>query len=477
MDARTRTAAIERIRGLCDDLVRIAPDDLAAVAGEVRGSVGEPLRVAVVGRVKAGKSTLVNALIGAKTAATNATECTRIVTWYRFGIAAPTQLVLRDGTVRALPLSGRVPEELPVPVEEVSHAVVYLQEQALQDMTLIDTPGLETSTAAHDQATRRAVLGIDAVSTADAILYVFRRTDHSDDLAFVREFHRTAGFAPGIARSIGVLSCADVFGAGPWGPEDPIDAAETFAAEMAARHGELFGAVVTVAGRMAEAARTGEVREADARALARLADLDDLDLQDLESEQFEVAQVDADALTRVLANLRGYPLRYGRATAAGGAAALSRWLLARSGYSALAKELRERYVGLGVQLTVRQSLLRLREAARSSPQRSALEELIEIARIDPALHLLREFEAHELLLTRFPGHALIDELERLMSAQDDRQRLGLLSDVDDAEVHATARRRASDHVAGAALASDSEAYTAHLVLAQSYRLLAGRRAI
>ena len=39
--------------------------------------------MAIAGRVKAGKSTLLNALVGERLAATDAGECTRIVTWYR----------------------------------------------------------------------------------------------------------------------------------------------------------------------------------------------------------------------------------------------------------------------------------------------------------------------------------------------------------------------------------------------------------
>ena len=42
----------------------------------------EPLRVAIAGKVKAGKSTLLNALVGESIAPTDAGECTRIVTWY-----------------------------------------------------------------------------------------------------------------------------------------------------------------------------------------------------------------------------------------------------------------------------------------------------------------------------------------------------------------------------------------------------------
>ena len=44
-----------------------------------------PLRVAIAGKIKAGKSTLLNALVGEELAPTDAGECTRIVTWYRRG--------------------------------------------------------------------------------------------------------------------------------------------------------------------------------------------------------------------------------------------------------------------------------------------------------------------------------------------------------------------------------------------------------
>ena len=45
----------------------------------------EPLRVAIAGKMKSGKSTLLNVLVGEEIAPTDAGECTRILTWYQYG--------------------------------------------------------------------------------------------------------------------------------------------------------------------------------------------------------------------------------------------------------------------------------------------------------------------------------------------------------------------------------------------------------
>src|SRR4029077_618450 len=47
--------------------------------------LNQPIRIALAGTLKSGKSTLVNALVGEDIAPTDATEATRIVTWFRNG--------------------------------------------------------------------------------------------------------------------------------------------------------------------------------------------------------------------------------------------------------------------------------------------------------------------------------------------------------------------------------------------------------
>src|ERR1700730_17024297 len=47
--------------------------------------LNQPIRIALAGTLKAGKSPLVTALVGDNIAPTDATEATRIVTWFRHG--------------------------------------------------------------------------------------------------------------------------------------------------------------------------------------------------------------------------------------------------------------------------------------------------------------------------------------------------------------------------------------------------------
>src|SRR3954451_1333108 len=110
---------------------------------QIRDRLSEPLRVAIAGRVKAEKSTLVNALIGRRVAPTAVGECTRVVTRFRYGPADRVDVVARDGTRRSLPLddTGMIPARLGLPLTAVAHVDVTLTSEKLRDLTVVDTPG------------------------------------------------------------------------------------------------------------------------------------------------------------------------------------------------------------------------------------------------------------------------------------------------------------------------------------------------
>ena len=63
------------------------------------------MRIALAGTLKAGKSTLVNALVGDTIAPTDATEATRIVTWFRHGPTPKVTANHRGGRQSNVPMA------------------------------------------------------------------------------------------------------------------------------------------------------------------------------------------------------------------------------------------------------------------------------------------------------------------------------------------------------------------------------------
>ena len=153
--------AARRVLLLAIDAHRHQPETARWLHDQLR-RLDEPLRVAIAGKVKAGKSTLLNALVGEQVAPTDAGECTRVVTWYRDGTTPRIVLHPRTGTPRPLPVrrhDGALEIDLgATPAEECERLVVDWPAQSLRTTTLIDTPGIASTSkdglAAHGRVPR-----------------------------------------------------------------------------------------------------------------------------------------------------------------------------------------------------------------------------------------------------------------------------------------------------------------------------------
>nr|WP_240772551.1 dynamin family protein [Nocardia sp. CS682] len=246
-----------------------------AMLAECAGRLDQPLRVALAGSLKAGKSTLLNSLVGQDIAPTDATECTRVVTWYRYGStpsvtahagdgARANVVVRRGGGTHGLTFDlDRLTWNAPAP-REVDHLEVEWPAAALADTTIIDTPGTSSLSREVSQRTARLLTPEGeqsiAVPGADAVVYLLRRLDAAD----VRFLERvgagtTAGPGlsglPGPLGVVGVVSRADEIGAGRIDAlHSARDVATRFAGELE-RTG-LCQAVIPVAGLLAFAAAT-----------------------------------------------------------------------------------------------------------------------------------------------------------------------------------------------------------------------------
>ena len=105
---------IERVSELVSSGEQLAPESMRGQLEELQRRLREPVRIAVVGRVNAGKSTMVNAMLGQRVAPTDVSECTRLVTWFRYGHPQRIEVELLDGTTAQTQLSpaGLLPDEL-----------------------------------------------------------------------------------------------------------------------------------------------------------------------------------------------------------------------------------------------------------------------------------------------------------------------------------------------------------------------------
>lgn len=414
----------------------------------------EPLRVAIAGRVKAGKSTLLNALVGERLAATDAGECTKIVTWYRHGLGYQVTADLRPEGRAELPFRRQDGELL---IDLGEHGVdgferieVGWPSAKLESMTLIDTPGLGSANEGTSARTMASLLdaGIEGPADADAVLYLMRHLHHGD-ARFLEAFmdHSIAHASP--VNAVVVLSRADEIGAAR---ADALASAATIAARYATdqRVRELASGVLPVAGLLAETGAT--LRQDQFEWIRQLASLDP-DVRDrllLSVERFrdpEVCPLGEEIREELLDRLGMYGLRLATTLIADGAVRtapeLSTALLEASGIRALQRVLEESYAARASGLKARSALVALRAIAGALGRDGVAggNDVIDaIDRLEASSGELALLRLQHLVLA---GHVEMSdeeraEVDRLGGSADPRLRTGLASDASADDVRSAA---------------------------------------
>jgi hypothetical protein len=414
--------------------------------------IDAPLQVAIAGKVKAGKSTLLNAMVGEMVAATDTAECTTLVTWYQYANVPGLTLYPKLGAPRQLPASrrdGRLIIDLgATPAADVDRLVVDWPSRQLKATTLIDTPGIGSLTTENSERSAAFLLE-DEPAAADAVVYLMRHL-HATDFEFLEAFSEYGAASASGLNAIAVLSRADEIGGGRL---DALMSARRIAARYRSdpRLVGLCQDVVAVAGLLAQAGRSLRQDEFQAFSTLASAPRDDIEAMLLSVGRFVRSGPREDALLplgRRLALLDRFGLfgvRLATTLVRQGSNSpdlLAAELVRRSGLDELRSSLASRFTERRDLLKARSALLTVDFVLRREPSPQGRSLLAEVERILAGSH---EFAEMRLLAAirssavTFPD-AYRAEAERLLGANGTvpGRRLGLVDDTDPGSLRAVA---------------------------------------
>jgi len=487
-----------RVAELCAEVGPRVAGSAQAQLADISSRISQPLRVAIAGRLKAGKSTLVNSLIGRRVAPTEVGECTRLVTQFRYGTSDRVDVVRRDGSRHSLPLdeAGMIPQRLQVQRDQISYVDVTLTSDRLRDLTVVDTPGLSSTNESISDETRKFLFeapvadDIDddsqgALSGADAIIYVFTQSVREDDVKVLESFRTMSSrLSSNPINSLGLFNKIDKLAPTPNG--DPWPVAEPLSRSQAKVMRRVVSDVVPVVGLLAETTEAGRLTAQDCEALRQLANLPMTERQVLlaaaglfVSRDCPVSKEQRERLLRLLdlyginfavAHLAGNP------TMATGD--LVRMLFAASGFPRLRQTLDQAFALRTDAIKAGGALARIEQiagAAERMQDREMLRDAIERVVQQPAYHRLRLLEVAQQVTTgavELPEQ-MEAEMTRLALSENSAWILGMADAAPEmqrkAAIEAATRWRAYA-VGGASPAQSRVAHVVH----KGFHLLAQR---
>jgi len=185
---------------------------LATVAAHARDAFDRPLCVAVMGEFNAGKSSFVNALVGADIAPVGVTPTTATLNVFRHGPPSGRAIFL-DGRVEDIPgqdLPGflrEIADEVTPRSEdagegrasELARTEIFAPVDVLRAVEIVDTPGLNALRPAHERLARAFL------EEADALIWLFA----VDQAAKASERDVLASAHAARKKIVGVVSKAD----------------------------------------------------------------------------------------------------------------------------------------------------------------------------------------------------------------------------------------------------------------------------
>ncbi len=220
--------------GITSSRPALAP--LGKIISQHSQRLDEPMRVAVAGTIKTGKSTLINALLGEKVVPTGAVEATFNVNWFKYGKDKFLKIHFKNKNLSPEQKSFQELETVTLRAKEnqdyllsIAYIEVFYPTEILKEFNLIDTPGLASFYKVDSENTSK-FLGLDSeedanflnkhaeeltditrsqTSEADAIVYLFAKNISEFDIDIVSQFQGQVMKQASPINTIGVLNQVD----------------------------------------------------------------------------------------------------------------------------------------------------------------------------------------------------------------------------------------------------------------------------
>jgi GTPase Era involved in 16S rRNA processing len=235
------------LAGAIDAVARFATrqslDAVTRAARGLRDELDRPLLLAVLGEFNAGKSTLINAIIGAEVAPMGIVPTTATLNVLRGGAARRVRLVRVDGSTREgdYDTLRDLLADAAAADETVDHVEIVLPSEHLERVWIMDAPGTNALDPAHERLAR------EAARRADAVLWVFdaAQAGKKTEASFYSTF-RGSG-----RKVIPVLNKRDRLSTEDLERVSVVVRASWAADDASAAPGEAMGELITVSGRSA----------------------------------------------------------------------------------------------------------------------------------------------------------------------------------------------------------------------------------
>lgn len=200
------------------------------IVDSLKSELTSPCVLAIAGKVKAGKSSLLNALLGVDLAMTGTTETTATINVFKSGtpidLRKPVLCYYLDGHQAWQPqtyldeLQGTSDEAL-AEASKIDKLVFFIKDNPILDyVTIVDTPGIgaqvgedgdshQVQTDAYFKLRERHKNETTSISnSADAVIYLFDTVPTELDKTFINALHN-GGSGLTAFNGVGVLSKID----------------------------------------------------------------------------------------------------------------------------------------------------------------------------------------------------------------------------------------------------------------------------